>query len=160
MLGSIGAAIGAIADLLSLGDAGRKLIGFIQGKREVLWVNAPQPPEKLPKIKGRLIHPDHIDPNLRNKVFLVRTNAASRDKVRYVVRENRTRNESCFVYDLRTGQLVKEFHHQEGSIAWNNFFEKVGHPIPFDATIRYTDDDGWVQHGLRHLALIKAKLED
>ena len=122
MWGAISAAIGGIADLLGIASGGRGLIDKWKGRHKVHWLNAPRPPEKLPKIEGRLVHPDHINLNATNKVFLVGTNAASCDKVRYLVRANRQGGESCFVYDLRTVKRIRDLHNEQASVAWNDFF--------------------------------------
>jgi len=105
-----------------------------------------------------MMHPHPVKPGAANKIFLVGTNALSAKTVRYLVKLNRSGGQSCYVYDLQSRARVRDIDGPSGAIAWNDFFERVGHPIPY-TPIPYTEDSEWADYGLQQAAVMHAEVE-
>lgn len=158
MLGETGILIGEITGVAGVVSMLIGLRRWWVGRLKVPWLDKPLPPEEVRKIPPRRVHPEPINVEAANKVFLVGTDAASNAKVRYLVKELRVQGESCYIYDLVSRKRIRDFTANSGSIRWNNFFETVGHRIPYSA-IPYENDEEWVKHGLQHVPRINVELE-
>ena len=129
-----------------------------RSKKIVEWFRLPTPPVVPQKFPGRMQHPQPVNHDAANKVFLVGSNAISDRRVRFLAKLNRSGGQSCYIYDLQSGARVLDIDNAGGANAWNDFFENIGHPVPY-AAIPYTDDSSWVDYGRQQVAVMRAELE-
>jgi hypothetical protein len=158
MFGTVGEIIGIVSGIGGIAGMTTAVYRIWRRRRILEWFHLTPPPPVPKRVPSRLKHPRPVNHGAANKVFLVGTNALSGTRVRYLVKSFRSGGESCYVYDLQAGTRVRDIDGAGGAIAWNNFFERIGHPIPY-TPIAYDRGEDWVNYGLQQAALMHAEVE-